>query len=395
MYLADLRPTVFSLQTDAGQARYTHIFGQNLDKSEVGLQNLARALSTSPLWREMPRTVLVVRSGFRPLIGAIGYFDPAGKARLEALQWQLEHVLPHLKYVSYAQAEMDCARLAGQLLERFGGDELQDFRFVAVPRGGNIVLGMLAYALGLRQSQLEPPYPPERPLMVVDDCAISGLRFRHFLERWENRRIVFAQLYSPVELRKAIENEESRDVTCLSAHDLHDRAPERLGHEYAAWQERWFGRMKHRCYWVGQPDQVCFAWNEPDIGVWNLVTEQEESGWRFVPPEFCLKNRLATGMEPIPVQVQPEGRGPLKPPAHVLFGDLEGQVVVGELKAQESFVLESVGADMWRAIVEYESLDEASRALLRSYDVDRGVLKADLHNFAEDLLSQGLLEKDG
>jgi hypothetical protein len=339
----------------------------------------------------MPHATLVVRPEPNPLLGVMGYFDAAGAARLEGLRWQLEYVLPHMRYVDYGQAEKDCEQLAVRLVERFGRDALRDFRFTAIPRGGFIVLGMLAYFLGLRRSQLELPHPPEKPLVVVDDCALSGVRFGHFLERCESRRIVFAQLYSPPELRGAIEAGEPR-VSCLSAHDLRDRAAENLGEEYAAWRERWTKRMDPRGYWVGQPDHVCFAWNEPDISIWNSVAEREESGWRFIPPELCLKNRLARGTEPIRVQVQSKGRGPLKPSDHVLFGELEGQVVVGDLKAQESFALGDVGADMWQAIVEYGNLEEASDALLRSYAVDKATLRADLRNFAEDLISRGLLK---
>ncbi len=180
----------------------------------------------------------------------------------------------------------------------------------------------------------------------------------------------------------------------MAAHDLRDYALENLGEEYPAWRRRWLKRIDHRGYWVGHPEQVCFAWNEPDTGFWNPVTDRQESGWRFVPPELCLKNRLATSMEPIPVQVQPECRGPLKPAAQVFFGDLEGQVVVGDLKTQESFVLDSVGADMWRAIVEYGNLEEVAEVLLKDYDVDEVALRTDLLGFVEDLLSRSLLEND-
>lgn len=152
--------------------------------------------------------------------------------------------------------------------------------------------------------------------------------------------------------------------------------------------------MDSRGYWVGQLDHVCFAWNEPDIGIWNPVTEREESGWRLVPPELCLKNRLAPGAEPVQVQVQPGGKGPLKPSSHVLFGELEEQLLVGDLQTGEGFALESVGADMWRSIVEYGNPDEAADALLRDYEVDGPTLRADLREFVENLLSRGLLVSD-
>jgi hypothetical protein len=76
----------------------------------------------------------------------------------------------------------------------------------------------------------------------------------------------------------------------------------------------------------------------------------------------------------------------------VLFGEFEGQVAVGNLKTGESFILEGVGTDMWRAVVEYGNLEEAADALLKIYEVDAATLRADLREFVEDLLSQSLLE---
>ena len=384
--------TVAVLPVKSRTLQHLPVLSQVGESSEARLRALAEALSVSPLWAEMPRATLVVRAAPDPLLGVVGYFDAAGRARLEALRWQLEHILPRLRYVGYAQAQEDCERLAARLVEKFGRDELRGFRFVAIPRGGFIVLGMLAYILGLGRSQLEPSQDTGAPLIIVDDCALSGVRFREFLSHLESPRVVFAHLYSSLELREAIEVQESDRVTCLSAHDLRDHAQGNLGEQHLAWKRRWLERMNGEGYWVGQGEQVCFAWNEPDFGFWNPVTEREENGWRFLPPDLCLKNRLASGAHPIPVQFQPQGKGPLRPSSSVLFGEFEGQVAVGNLKTGESFILEGVGTDMWRAVVEYGNLEEAADALLKIYEIDGATLRADLRGFVEDLLSQSLLE---
>lgn len=393
--LTDHQTTVFILLADPGTLRRAEVLQRSGGDTNARLHALASALSISPLWAEMPGATLIVRTAPEPLLGVVGCFDEADRVRLGALRWQLEYVLPRLRYVSYAQAEEDCERLAARLVKRFGQDELRDFRFAAIPRGGFIVLGMLAYILGLRRSELEPPHLPDAPLVVVDDCTLSGVRFGQFLERIENPLVIFAHLYSPPELRQAIEVREPGRVTCLSARDLRDHAPENLGEEYPAWRKRWLQRMGRHGYWVGQYEQVCFAWNEPDVGFWNPVTEREETGWRFVPPQLCLKNRPASGAKPITVEAQPQGKGPLRPSSRVLFGEFEGQVVVGNLETEESFVLEDVGVDIWQAVVEHGDLDAAADALLESYEVDGATLRADLRGFVEDLLSRGLLEDDG
>jgi hypothetical protein len=79
----------------------------------------------------------------------------------------------------------------------------------------------------------------------------------------------------------------------------------------------------------------------------------------------------------------------------VLFGELEGALVVGDLQAEESFVLDDVGADMWQALVKHGNLAEAANDLLKDYRVDEATLRADLCNFVDDLLSRGLLKNEG
>jgi hypothetical protein len=98
-------------------------------------------------------------------------------------------------------------------------------------------------------------------------------------------------------------------------------------------------------------------------------------------------------MEPIPVQVQPEGPGPLRPSTHVLFGEYRGNIVVGNLETKASFSLTGVAADMWRAVVEHGNFEAAVVALSREYEVDEGTLRADLRDFVEDLLARDLLDQ--
>jgi len=342
----------------------------------------------------MPGATLLVRSTPLPVLGVVGHFDAAAEARLARLGPQLAGALAHLRYVSYSQAEEDCELLAARLVERFGREELRRFCFTAIPRGGLIVLGMLAYVLGLEHTQLEPPYPPETPMVVVDDCALSGYRFGRFMSRWESRRTVFAHLYSHPDLRSAIEVRDPRVIGCVAARDLHDRAPELHGEGYGVWRERQRDKLGDDAgYWVGLPDHLCFPWNEADVTFWNPVAERFERGWSVVPPESCLKNRPAPGMEPIPVQVQPEGPGPLGPSPRVLFGEYGEDIVVGNMETKASFSLTGVAADMWKAVVEHGSLEAAVAKLSNEYEVDEGVLRADLRGFVEDLLARDLLER--
>ena len=58
-----------------------------------------------------------------------------------------ESTLGRLRYVGYRQAEEAVAELADRLRSRFGAHEVRSLSYVAIPRGGLIVLGMLASML--------------------------------------------------------------------------------------------------------------------------------------------------------------------------------------------------------------------------------------------------------
>ncbi len=352
---------------------------------------LARALASSPAWVEMDNAILVVRPGPTPLLAMLGYFDANHQAKLAALSWQLEHVLPRLRYLNYRQAEKACGRVAAQLISEFGHDEVRRFRYMALPRGGFFVLGMLAYMLDLPRQQLEFPHPVNDTLVLVDDCALTGLRFRQFMQECPVGTIIFAHLCSHPDLRQAIRQQESRVKACIAAQDLHDHAPDDLGDDYCGWRERWLQRSTD-AYWVGLTDHMCFPWSEPDVGIWNPETGKEEPGWRLVPPEVCLKNRPPPGQNPIRLQVQPLGPGPLRPAREVLFGELHDQVLVANVASQETFALTGVAADMWKALSTMGRLSEVLATISVKYDVDVNRLRSDLQQFVGDLINRQLLE---
>jgi hypothetical protein len=353
------------------------------------LEALARVLACDSRWEGIPGVTLLVRLHPSPMLGVMGYFDAAQQARIESLPGLVSKTLQHLRYVDYRQAERDCEQLAAKLVAEIGTDALRDFRFTGIPRGGLIVLGMLAYALGLSRAQLTPQQ--DAPLVVVDDCAISGLRFREYLESCQNERVIFAPLYANPALRQAITAQEPRVQACISAHDVQDYAPAHHQDEYEVWRARWEARKGDSVYWTGMPEHVCFAWNEPDNVIWNAIAEQEELGWRIVPGEFCLKNRVNQPQPVAAVQRQPAAQGSLKPGADVLFGELDEQVIVANVETGANLCLEGVGADMWRAVINSPDLDTAVQDLLRVYEVDERTLRADLEDFVYAMRQQGIL----
>lgn len=367
---------------------------------ELGLKNLpaallalAQAILNDSFWVEIPNVVFVARTVHQPVLAIVGSINPEMESVLAARVHGLYHACADLRYVDYDQAEQDCERLASQLIKQYGRDDLRHFHFAAIPRGGIIVLGILSYVLGLTHERLLSPHPPHIPLVVIDDCAFTGARFSSFLESCPGSEIIFAHLYSHPFLRAAIMKEEPRVIACLSAHDLTDHGPRRIGGTYPQKQEHWRESLGNRRYWVGQTDHICFPWKEPDRTIWNAETEQIETAWHILPPEFCLSNRSIDLAYPS-LQVQPKGPGPLRPSSDVIFGQFQEQIVIGNLKTKASFGLSDAAAAMWQAILRFGNLEQAAAELATTYKVSQAVLQKDLHAFTEKLLARGLLEQD-
>ena len=386
------KPIVFIITIDEDDIKRAFTNHHHVQKPEISSLGIAQALAASPIWRKTNDAVIVARNFPNPVLGIFGHFDKSTEKRFRTLRIQLQDTLECLRYIGYSQAENDCEQLAEKLIERFGMNALRQFNFVPIPRGGFFVLGMLSYILELNLTQMENPHRLDIPMVVVDDCALSGANFARFLTHYKNRQIIFAHLYSHPALRSAIEGRESQVLGCISAKDIHSDMPLRLGEKYSAWKDYWLERLDGQRYWIGNTERICFAWNEPDFTFFNPVTERFETGFRIVPPDICLKNRSAIEDKFNRLQVQPEGKGPLKPSDRVIFGMLEEKIIVADIEKDESFVLEGAAADIWKAIIDHGNVSDIMTALSKQYNVDKSSLRTDLHNFVDDLLDRGLLE---
>jgi hypothetical protein len=353
---------------------------------------LAHAIAASDGWSRYAPATLVVRGGDDPVIAAVGRFDAAAESWLAASSQHLVTTLSRLTLLDHAAAEAAAQRLADALSDRHGRTGLRRFRYAALPRGGLLVLGMLAYLLDLPADRLTTTSSPmpddDAPLVLVDDIAISGLRLSQTLARLPERPTTVATLHAHPDLRAAFIGMHPRVEVFVSARDLHDHAPEALADGYAAWLERWRGRAAPGTAWIGQPDHVVYPWNEPDLGVWNEVAGREEPGWSVVPPEHCLKRRARVA---VPVQVMPAAAGPLGPHPDVVTAEAEGGVVVGHLGSGASFLLDRSAADIWRALVATGERAAAAARVARLYGVDPADVRPDVEAFTADLVGAGLL----
>ncbi len=77
----------------------------------------------------------------------------------------------------------------------------------------------------------------------------------------------------------------------------------------------------------------------------------------------------------------------------VIFQALHDEVVLLNLEEHEYYGLDSVGADIWRLLLEHGSVEGAAKALLSVYDVDEQTARTDVRTLVDELMASGLLKK--
>jgi hypothetical protein len=79
-------------------------------------------------------------------------------------------------------------------------------------------------------------------------------------------------------------------------------------------------------------------------------------------------------------------------PADVLVQELAGEAVLLNLKTEQYFGLDDVGARIWRLLIAEPSIQDAFNHLLDTYDVEAEELRRDVTELIEKLVSHGLVE---
>jgi hypothetical protein len=76
----------------------------------------------------------------------------------------------------------------------------------------------------------------------------------------------------------------------------------------------------------------------------------------------------------------------------VIFHALQDELILLNLKSQEYFALNSIGADMWSRLLEHGNVETVARLLSAEYDVEEQTLRNDLENLIGRLVGAGLLK---
>lgn len=366
-------------------ARHPELYGQDPATRAIAF---AHALATSPLWTRLrDRAVLVVRPHPEPMVAVFGVVADEDRALADALGWHTDTLLGRLRPIGYAEAERACEALAAQLRTRFGHEVLAASSVTGIPRGGLLVAGLLAYALGLPSERVGAPPADGGRLLLADDCMLSGSRLGRWLEDHPGPDVVAVHLASVPSCREAVAAQHPRVSECLAGVDLTDHAAE----HGEGWHQRWRERSPDDL-WTGDPDHVVFPWNEPDSAVWNAERQRAERAWRVVPPSWCLKNRAEGGDAPHEVQVDATGvDGPDSPADTTLWAELDGAVVVATPGDERAIRLTGVAAVCWRQLVEHGDAEPASAAVAGIYGAPEEVVRSDVARLVERLAARGLL----
>lgn len=385
-------PQIFILPTTEAFQVSASLYGEG----EKRWKTLARVVATNVERRSSDRATVVLRLEGEPRLAIAGWFSRGEAEHIRtAIPWFID-TLSRLRYVDYAQVEADCECLGKHLREHLSDEALENASFVGIPRGGTVVLGLLSYVLDLDHSQISPQNLDTGPLVVIDDCFLSGARVARFLNDHPcPSEVVIAGLYSHPDLRSAVERERPQVQTCVTARDLTDYAPAIYGDDYEAWTARWERRETGQRYWTGIPEHLCFPWSEPDRGLWNAETEQTERAWTVVPSDQCLKTRFGDQADSEgTIQVQRSTSGAITVPPEVFYATFSDRVLVGRAEAEKCLELNGSAADFWTALVTYETISEAQTALCQQYDVEPERLASDLRTFVKSLIERQLVKEE-
>lgn len=344
---------------------------------------LAFALAQSPLLRNSEHLIAVRNSpASMVFVADAGQPEPE---MLNGLDEQIKGTLDRTRYVDWSGIDNAVDATARRLVEELGAGFISQAEFKAIPRGGHVVLGLLSYRLGLSAEQTRGMNEGRKALILVDDCALSGLRFKEALSSIDDRQVVLATLFSPAPLRAAIEKAEAAVVACVSGVDLIDFAEVMSQEQRKEWVERW--RDRGEIYWTGQPEHLVFPWGETDLGMWNPSTSTVEPGWQIGPPSL----RLAKPDSDHKVQLVDPGTGSLGLAPRVLYASLGHDIGVFDLDTSTAWHLEGTAADMWKAILGSLSLKDAAQDIAKRAEVELESVEEDLRLFADELVSKGLL----
>jgi hypothetical protein len=76
----------------------------------------------------------------------------------------------------------------------------------------------------------------------------------------------------------------------------------------------------------------------------------------------------------------------------VLYQVIGNEVVLLDMTSQEYFALDSVGADIWKLLMEYHDVNVVVRKLAALYTTDEATVRTDIAEWLADLRTANLIK---
>lgn len=256
-----------------------------------------------------------------------------------------------------SEVELAVNQLASKMGANLSAELLSQCHVFPIARGGLFVAGRLAYLLGWGREQFEDD--GVSPVCIVDDCALTGKRFKETLKKYAGREVWFCHLASAVPLRDAILKEESCVEGCMASIDLEMLDADDLNSFSAG------GRYLNRAV-----AHIAFPWTEPGLPV--SLNGKIIDGWRLLPPHQVLGNWSMLGLSPWASAIAPE----MQLPPNVVWRLLPGGGVRLYKAGDDGMVeLRALAADVWRGCVGYRNYPAVIEWLMKTQDnFDRKVV---------------------
>ncbi len=384
---------------------------------------LAHALAASPPAGTLAGVSLAIREGPQPLLVFVGEVDAAGRARLLALEGLLEEASARLRIVSWADVETACERLAARIVDRLGPAAVERCLLVPIPRGGLVVAGLLAYALGVPRERVvalaeAARGDDDRVVVLVDDCILSGVRLREVVSTVTAHRLMVATLYSHPDLRDAVELREPRVVACVAAEDLQDHASDLLGDgaggvlhgrrldpgmpQLVSGPGQFDAALRDRCVeqqggaWAAECHHLRreLADVRPIIGDLHLEMRggdpvlEAVGRWCEPPMGFDL---LSVGVPEPDLGLAPWEHDQVQQRGVVALGNPGTTLLIDTSVSERSIKLTGTADELWHAWIEAASVEHAARTVADRYGIAEARVETDLRDLLADLRRRSLV----
>ena len=336
--------------------------------AKESLRQLSHTISTSTNWESLGDCALVFRD--HDAGGCLAVCMQDDLKHTVEIQTQLNFLqksIQQIQYLDIAKCESLAHSLAQKINLSLDPETLQKSRVVSIPRGGLFVSAMLSYILPIKHHQLQPFSDCDSPIILIDDCSISGFRLAQQLCGLKNKQIYFYTLVSPAQLRQAALAVQPRLRVFESAMDLN------------VYNNDSSGRMDARSnrYWQGQCDAICFPWGETQRFYPSDSENKQTTLWPVSPLQKNLKSSLLEQKIPFYAVTEAQDRA-ISTGQHILYYSKDNLTRIYNAESKQHYSLDGVGSAIWQSLLSHSTVDQTLEHLCSLFSVEKKRLEKDV-----------------